>query len=82
MTDTHDNHGSTPAAWTLVVLVMIGFLVSCIALVAASEAMFFVGVGIIVVGLIVGKIMQMMRSDSATVPETQPNGSSGAASHG
>ncbi len=62
MSDEHDNHGSTPAAWTLVIIVMIGFLVSSIAFVAASETMVFVGVGIIVLGCIVGKVMQMMAS--------------------
>lgn len=59
----HDNHGATPAAWTLVVIVMIGFLVGCIAMVAASEIGIWVGVGIIVLGCIVGKVMQMMASD-------------------
>ena len=58
----HDNHGSTPAAWTLVVIVMIGFLVGSIAMVAASEIGIWVGVGIIVLGCIVGKVMQMMAS--------------------
>lgn len=61
----HDDHGSTPAAWTLVVIVMIGFLVGCIAMVAASEVGIWVGVGIIVLGCIVGKVMQMMASSPA-----------------
>jgi hypothetical protein len=63
MSAEHDNHGSTPAAWTLVIIVMIGFLVASIAFVAASETMVFVGVGIIVLGCIVGKVMQMMASE-------------------
>lgn len=41
---------------------MIGFLVASIAFVAASETMVFVGVGIIILGCIVGKVMQMMAS--------------------
>ncbi len=64
MTDEHDNHGSTPAAWTLVVLVMLGFLIASIAFVAASETWVFVGVGVVILGLVVGKVMQMMASGS------------------
>jgi len=60
MTDVHDNHGQTPAAWTLVVIVLVGCVVSSIAVVMASEVLFFVGLGIAVLGLVVGKVMQMM----------------------
>ena len=70
MTDVHDNHGQTPAAWTLVVLVLIGCLVSSIAVVLASEAMFFVGLGIAVLGLVVGKVMQMMAGGQSTADRT------------
>ena len=63
--DPHDDHGHSPAAWTLVVLVMIGFLVGSIAMVFASESWFWVGVGIVILGCIVGKVMQMMRGDAS-----------------
>lgn len=80
MSAEHDDHGSTPAAWTLVIIVMIGFLVASIAFVFASESMVFVGVGIILLGCIVGKVMQMMASgdqdalgvDTADRPVSSP----------
>jgi hypothetical protein len=60
MTADHDNHGSTPAAWTAVTIIMIAFLVGGIGVVIAQPPVFWVGVGLVAVGLIVGKIMQMM----------------------
>jgi hypothetical protein len=60
MTEEHDNHGSTPAAWTAVTIVMIAFLVGAIGVLMSNAVVFWVGVALIVVGLIVGKVMQMM----------------------
>jgi hypothetical protein len=60
MTAHHDNHGSTPAAWTAVTIIMVAFLVGGIGVVIAQPPVFWVGVGLVAVGLIVGKIMQMM----------------------
>ncbi len=54
------HHGNTPAAWTGVVFILVGFLVGGIALLVGSWPMFWVGVAIGVVGPIVGKIMQKM----------------------
>ena len=56
----HDNHGSTPAAWTAVTIVMIAFLVGGIGILVASPVVFWLGVALIVVGVVVGKVMQMM----------------------
>lgn len=52
------SHGSTPAAWTLVVLVTLGFLVSTVALVIGQWPIFWVGVGIVALGGIVGGVMK------------------------
>jgi hypothetical protein len=55
----HDDHGSTPAAWTTVILVTIAFIVGTLAVVLGNWVMFWVGAGILVLGAIVGKIMAM-----------------------
>lgn len=52
------NHGSTPAAWTLVVLITVGFIVSTVALVIGQWPIFWVGVGIVALGAIVGGVMK------------------------
>lgn len=56
----HDNHGKTPAAWTAVTLVMLGFLIGSIAVVVASVGLFVAGVVVIIAGAVAGKVMQMM----------------------
>lgn len=60
MTAHHDNHGSTPAAWTAVTIIMVAFLVGGIGVVVAQPWLFWVGAALVVVGLVVGKVMQMM----------------------
>ena len=52
------NHGSTPAAWTLVVLITVGVIVSTVGLVMGSWLAFWVGVGIVALGGIVGGVMK------------------------
>jgi peptidoglycan/LPS O-acetylase OafA/YrhL len=53
------NHGSTPAAWTAVAIVLLAFVVGGIALVfdPVNWPMFWVGVALLPIGAIVGKIM-------------------------
>ncbi len=51
-------HGSTPAAWTLVVLITLGFIVSTVGLVIGQWPVFWVGVAIVALGAIVGAVMK------------------------
>ena len=70
-------HGQTAAAWTFVTFLVVGFAIGCIGLIVATPWVVFVGIGVIVIGAIVGKIMQMMgmgqydrrsHADSPSVP--------------
>ena len=56
----HDNHGQTPAAWTAVTIMMVGFIVGSIAVVQLNWVLLIVGTVIIVAGAVVGKVMAMM----------------------
>ncbi|GAB2674370.1 HGxxPAAW family protein [Thalassiella azotivora] len=56
----HDDHGHSVAAWTLVAIVLVGCLISSFALVLAQPWMFWAGLGVVVVGLVVGKVLQAM----------------------
>jgi hypothetical protein len=58
MADNH--HGSTPAAWTAVTLALIAFLVGAVGLVMMNWPVFWVGIALLPVSLIVGKVMQAM----------------------
>jgi hydrogenase-4 membrane subunit HyfE len=51
------SHGSTPAAWTGVVLVIIAFFIGTLALIVANWPLFWVGVAVLVLGGIVPLIM-------------------------
>ena len=54
------SHGNTPAAWTAVTIMFVGFLLSGLALPFELPWLFFVGLGVVALGAVVGKVMQMM----------------------
>jgi hypothetical protein len=54
------HHGNTPAAWTGVTLILVGFLVGGVGLVIDSWLVFWIGVALCPIGVIVGKVMQKM----------------------
>lgn len=59
MAAEHDDHGNTPAAWTLVVMIIVGFTVGGVGMVFANIPVFVAGVVICVLGAITGKVMSM-----------------------
>lgn len=54
------HHGNTPAAWTAVAVILIGFVVGGIGLVVENMPMFWIGLLLLPVGAIAGKVMQKM----------------------
>jgi hypothetical protein len=54
-----DNHGNTPAAWTAVVVALVGFVVGGIGLMLQPVSMpiFYVGVAIVVVSGVLFAVM-------------------------
>jgi hypothetical protein len=54
------NHGSTPAAWTGVTIVLIGFIVGGLGLALENMPLFWAGVACAPVGAIVGYVMAKM----------------------
>jgi len=61
-------HGSTPAAWTAVVIVLIGFTVGAVAMVTGPNwLLFWISVGIAVAGALVGKVMQLFGFGSGDI---------------
>ncbi|MFF2849400.1 HGxxPAAW family protein [Streptomyces sp. NPDC058001] len=53
------SHGHTPAAWTGVIIVFIGFCVAGAFMVMANTAGFWVGMAVIAAGGIVGGAMRL-----------------------
>ena len=54
------NHGHTTAAWTTTVLVIVGFLGAALGMMLTVSWVFWGGVVITVLGLLVGKVLQVM----------------------
>jgi|GEM_PF-734385 hypothetical protein len=59
MAEAH-GHGHTPAAWTGVIIAFIGFCVGSAFTVADSPVGFWVGIGLVLLGALVGGIMRLM----------------------
>ncbi|MCU1530509.1 MAG: hypothetical protein JWO49_80 [Arthrobacter sp.] len=51
-------HGNSPAAWTCVIVMLIGALIASIAYVIASTPIFIAGAAVMVLGLLAGWIMR------------------------
>ena len=66
------SHGNTPAAWTAVSIMFVGFLISGIALPLELEWLFFVGLAVVVLGAVVGKVMSMMGMGSTVTYKDEP----------
>ncbi|MCU0300409.1 MAG: hypothetical protein MUF35_02245 [Candidatus Nanopelagicales bacterium] len=60
----HDNHGQTPANWTGAGIIMLAFVVGTLGVVISQPIVFWVGVALAVVGMIVWKVMLGMESSS------------------
>jgi hypothetical protein len=54
------HHGNTPAAWTGVMIILVGFVVGGIGLVIDNMTVFWVGVAMVPAGVVVAKIMQKL----------------------
>jgi hypothetical protein len=60
MSTEHEDHGHTVAAWTAVGIGILGFLVGCIGVVIAQPPVFWIGVGLLPVAGIAGKVLALM----------------------
>ena len=56
----HEDHGSTPAAWTAVIIIALAFVVGTLAVILGNWPMFWVGVAMVIIGAVAGKVMSMM----------------------
>lgn len=54
------NHGHTTAAWTTVIVVLVGAVLSSVAMIFAAVPLVWVGGVVIVLGIIAGKVLQIL----------------------
>jgi hypothetical protein len=74
--NSHGNdHGNTPAAWTAVIIMIIGFMIGAVAVIMENWPLFWIGgVGLVLLGAIVGKVMQMMGMGQQLPAEQETSG--------
>ena len=66
------HHGNTPAAWTGVTIILIGFVVGGIGLMIGNWVVFWVGVVIgALIGPVAGKVMQALGMGAEPKQEAQ-----------
>ena len=58
MSTHEDNHGKTPAAWTAVTVILIGSVISAIAVLLARPLFFWIGIAIVAAGGIAGLVLR------------------------
>ena len=55
-----DNHGQTVAAWTAVIIILVGSTISAIAIIAASPMGFWLGMIVAVLGVVAGAVLRKL----------------------
>jgi predicted membrane channel-forming protein YqfA (hemolysin III family) len=55
-----DNHGKTVAAWTAVIVMLVGSTISSIAVLMASPLIFWVGIVVCALGGVAGLVLRSM----------------------
>ena len=60
MSEHHPDHGNTPAAWVKAGFVMVAVLIGTLGVVMARPIIFWIGVALIPIGLVLGKILTGM----------------------
>ncbi len=58
--EAHEDHGSTPAAWTAVALISLAFVIGTLAIILGNWPLFWGAVALVIVGAITGKVLAMM----------------------
>ena len=54
------NHGHTTAAWTTTIGVVVGVLIGAGGTIAAQPWLFWVGLGVAVLGVVAGKVLSVL----------------------
>jgi hypothetical protein len=54
------NHGHTTAAWTTTIIVLVGSVAGALGLILDHTWMFYAGLGVALLGIVVGKVLQVL----------------------
>lgn len=59
MSAEHDNHGMSVANWTGVGVIILGAVITALAVIQDSHPLFIVGAIVVVAGIVAGKVLSM-----------------------
>lgn len=62
------NHGHTTAAWVTVSLIMVGAVLASVAVIVSQPWLFWVGLGVVVVAVVVGLVLKVLGLGQPTPP--------------
>jgi hypothetical protein len=65
--EIHEDHGHSVAAWTAVVIILVGSAVASLAVVLPSTVLFVIGLVICVLGAVAGKVLSLAGYGAVTV---------------
>ncbi len=64
----HGGHGHSVAAWTSVIVIMVGSLISSVAVLMSSVGLFVAGAVVVVLGAVAGKVLTTMGYGNEPTP--------------
>jgi hypothetical protein len=65
----HEDHGHSVAAWSGVTIILVGSAVAALAVVLARPVLFWIGIGVCLVGAVAGKVLGMAGYGAKDVPK-------------
>ncbi|WP_406831053.1 HGxxPAAW family protein [Pedococcus sp. KACC 23699] len=72
--EIHEDHGHSVAAWTAVVILLVGSAVMALAVALATVPLFVIGAVICVAGVVAGKVLGMAGYGAKDVPPVTSDG--------
>ncbi|WP_347351316.1 HGxxPAAW family protein [Intrasporangium sp.] len=78
MEEEHEDHGHSVAAWTLVIIVLVGAVIGGIAVLVANGVLGIIAAVVVVIGVIAGKVLSMAGygNKNRLMPPAPPAGTS------
>ncbi|WP_195908223.1 HGxxPAAW family protein [Nostocoides sp. HKS02] len=65
--EIHEDHGHSVAAWTAVIIILVGSAVASVAVIVQSTPIFVVGIVICIIGAVAGKLLGMAGYGGRTI---------------
>lgn len=72
-----EDHGHSVAAWTAVIIILVGTAIASLAVIVTSQLIFWIGIAVCIVGAVAGKLLGMAGYGAKPVNHTVSEDSAG-----